>query len=126
MAKQILLKQIEYILGTQPETRNSDIKLTQKIWSFYYPQFIMNHPNGEMIFIRDLFELPSQDDIKRIRAKIQNEDRRYLPTEINVLIKRAKNSKEWRSFLGYKPEWLDIHWSEAVKNFLQLKQGALL
>jgi len=126
MLKNILFQRVQSILGMFPETRNSDIKLTQKLWSYYFPQFMVNNPNGEMIFIRDLFELPSQDDIKRIRAKIQNEQRRYLPTDIKIMIKRAKNSKEWKTFLGYQPQWKEIHWSDAVQNFLQPKQGALL
>lgn len=127
MTKADITKQVVYELATNPKSRNNDILLTQLVWEDYYPQFITRDVLGDpMIYLRDLYAVPNQDDIKRIRAKIQNEDRLYLPTDINIFIKRAKNSKEWRTFLGYKPEWKDEHWSDAVKNYLQPKQTTLL
>ena len=74
-----LVKQIEFILNTVPESRNSDITLTTEIWKYYFPKSLVDTNFGEAVLIRDLFDLPREDNVKRVRAKIQNEERRYLP-----------------------------------------------
>lgn len=59
------------------------------------------------INVMQLFNLPREDHVKRIRAKIQNEERIYLPTDPNILLRRIRLSKEWREFLGYDKAWND-------------------
>jgi hypothetical protein len=127
MSKRTLLDQVEFVLATYPETRNSDITLTLQLWEVYYPQFLHKDNGGATIInARDLFDLPREDNIKRVRAKFQNEQQKYLPTSIDVLINRAKASKEWRQLLGYQPLWTPQHWSVAVKKFLEPKQFSLV
>lgn len=103
MNKKTLKNQVYSILRDIPESRNSDITLLIELWNRYYPQFIINSDtSGQLIRLKDLFDLPQQDAIKRIRAGIQNNDREYLPTDIKVLIGRAIQSDEWKKFLGYR------------------------
>ncbi len=97
-----LVQQVEFILSTIPESRNSDITLTTEIWKRYHQGSMIKTEVGEAVLLRDLFDLPREDNVKRVRAKIQNEERRYLPTDEKIFQERAKLSKEWRAFLGYK------------------------
>jgi hypothetical protein len=124
MAKEDLIGQVKNTLAIFPEARNSDIRLTIELWKMYYRPFLHEDERlGLMIKIDDLFDLPREDNIKRIRATIQNEDRMYLPTNIEVFIARAKASDEWRQFLGYKvnklPEAMtDADLRQAITDYL--------
>lgn len=127
MSKDILKNQVSHILSHFPEARNSDIRLTIELWKNYYPNYIIANTSygvdNPLIAIKDLFELPREDNIKRIRAKIQNEDREFLPTDIKVFIERARASDEWRRFLGYRvnklPEVLtDADIKTALESYL--------
>ncbi len=89
-----LKKQIEYILEGSEKARNSDKWLTWRVWTKFYGF------NGSLTW--EKFEsLPDEDDIKRIRAKIQNDEKKYLPTEWSVAKKRKWNKERWELFLGY-------------------------
>ena len=69
-----LKNQVLTILQEIPKTRNSDTTLTIEIWKRFYPQFIKKGANGNLgVWLEDLYKLPDQDDVKRLRAKIQNE-----------------------------------------------------
>ncbi len=122
MSKNILKNQVYHILSHFPESRNSDIRLTIELWKHYYPNYIIaNQTYGQdnpLIAIKDLFELPREDNIKRIRATIQNVDREFLPTDINIFIERARQSDEWRKFLGYRVNKLPD-----MLNDLDIKKG---
>jgi hypothetical protein len=91
-----LKREVEDILKSYPETRNSDIALTIMVWKIYY-----NVDNK--IYLQELYSLPSQDNIKRIRAKF-NEKGLYLTELPEVRRKRHQKEEEWRSILGYNPE----------------------
>lgn len=106
-----LKKEIENILAEYPETRNDDIELMIKLWVVYYPQFIKNNIG---VLLQDLKKLPREDHIKRYRAKIQNEELKYLPTKLEVLEHRLKSAKKWREKLGY-PETYKPHIKEEEK-----------
>lgn len=56
------------ILSEEPETRDSDLHLTIRVFERYYPHFITDGS----IKLTDLFNVPKQYDIQRIRAHIQN------------------------------------------------------
>lgn len=89
-----LKDQIEYCLINYPETRNSDIELTICVWTKYYQV-------GVTIRLAQLYDLPSQDSVKRIRANFQNVDHKYLPTSEMVALERHWKIEEWRALLGY-------------------------
>lgn len=99
-----LKAKIEYCLNKYPDTRNSDTKLTNAVWLEFYNDFLIIAPDGTAsIRLLDLYQLPTQDDIKRWRAKF-NSKGKYLPTSLEVFKKRKINEELWRSMLGYNPE----------------------
>ena len=102
MSKNVLRKQILHTLEVDKSSRNSDIRLTQMIWYLFYREKLVPIGDSLAIKIKDLFELPREDSIKRIRAKIQNEEHLFVPTDEKIALKRGfDNVQEWRSFLGY-------------------------
>lgn len=94
---------VEERLQNDEETRNSDIKLTISVWRKYYPNYVLDTSQGDKsgIFLDALFILPREDNVKRIRAKIQNEEKKYLPTDPEVRKKRKISEEEWYDYLGY-------------------------
>lgn len=96
-----LHEQVLDILEQYPDTRNSDITLMIELWRKYYPQRIQD----DRFKLTDLYDLPREDNIKRVRAKIQNDLHRFLPTSEEVAIKRGWAVDEWRSYLGYTPSY---------------------
>lgn len=102
MQKRTLDKMVRYCLREYPATRNSDITLTQQVWQTFYPQHIVQNNIGKQFVALDkLFELPREDNVKRVRAKIQNVEKQYLPTDPKIAEKRAWNMEEWRYYLNY-------------------------
>ena len=97
-----LKAKVLYCLEKYPETRNSDIKLTNAIWLKYYSEKIFyNSDNDFCVKLTDLYNLPREDNVKRCRAKIQNEEGQYLPTTLEVVKKRRINEEAWRTAMGY-------------------------
>ena len=101
MSKVKLEDHIRAVLASDPKSRNSDIRLTQMIWWRYHQDKVMSFNGSAYIKFEDLFELPREDNIKRIRAKIQNVLKEYLPTDPEVARKRGWLVEEWREYLGY-------------------------
>lgn len=95
---------VEYCLENYPETRNSDIKLTNKIWIEFYPEYVHTREGKYCVDLVDLYELPKEDRVKRWRAKYQNEKGIYLPDDPEVRRKREITEEKWRKYLGYNPE----------------------
>lgn len=93
--------QIEYCLEHIPETRNSDLHLTIQIWKEFYPEKMRFLGERMAVEVRDLYDLPREDEIKRIRATIQNEEKRFPPTSWEVAKQRKWNEVEWQNLLGY-------------------------
>lgn len=120
--KDTLIQQVLEILEQFPDTRNSDIELTIQLWKRFYPEDVFTTKHGtDVIAVRKLFELPREDNIKRVRAKIQNEERKFLPTDINVFIKRAKLSKEWQLYLGYNNQKTDEDFNKLAAEYYKLQ-----
>ncbi len=91
------------MLENYPETRNSDIALTIKIWEEFYSNILFDNPmNGvKSVELRSLFELPREDNIKRCRAHWQNDKKMFLSTELKIALKRGILEDEWRVAIGY-------------------------
>jgi F420-0:gamma-glutamyl ligase len=51
--------------------------------------------------IIELLQSVNQESVKRLRARIQNDERRYLPTSIAVARMRHWKEGEWKQALGY-------------------------
>ena len=95
-----LKSKIEFCLNKYPDTRNSDIKLTNSIWVEYYGSKLVRINGRLLVHLTDLYELPTQESVKRIRAKL-NEQGFYLPTSEEVLKQRRLLEKKYR--LEYSP-----------------------
>lgn len=100
-----LKSQVEFLLRTKPETRNSDITLMIEVWQTYYSSYLKKGSTGEVgVWLKDLYDLPREDNIKRIRAHFQNDLNLYLPSDEKVAIQRRINEDKWREFMGYPPK----------------------
>lgn len=97
-----LMAHVKHVLRVMPMTRNSDVELTIQIWKLYRKEFIVELSDGtEAVRLKDLFELPREDNVKRCRAKIQNEEGLYLPTDQAVAEARGIEEEKWRAAMGY-------------------------
>lgn len=87
------------------ECRNSDIALTILIWRRWYNV-------QDAVQVGRLFDLPREDNVKRVRAVFQNTEHKYLPTDPAVLVKRGIEEAYWFDALGYNltaDEWRTHH-----------------
>jgi len=116
-----LKKKVEKILEDFPETRNSDTLLTVTLWEQFYNHLLTRDQNNiKYISLKNVLEVPTQDSISRVRQKIQNEDKLYLPTSWEVARQRKILEDEWRVALGYpvksnggKPSWVPPSYEKA-------------
>lgn len=102
--------QVEHCLKHEPETRNSDIILTIRLWKIFYLHYLAYDPftvgdfgpdKVEAVYLTALFKLPSQDAIKRVRAYWQNTRKMYPPSDWRVAKKRNMLENDWRVAMGY-------------------------
>ena len=97
-----LRKAIESILKEFPKARDSDQWLTLKIWQVYFPDWVVTLPDGTIaVRFRDIMNLPREDNVKRIRAKIQNEEGKWLPTTWKIAHQRKIEESVWRNYVNY-------------------------
>jgi len=91
-----LKSQIQKVLKEYPDTRNSDITLMLKIWEEFYGV-------REIIKTKRIYDLPTQEAIKRIRAKFCEEGYNWaVPTEKKIAEARKISENRWREAMGYK------------------------
>jgi hypothetical protein len=96
-----LKDEVEQILRDNPKARDSDIRLTLFVWIKFYMRYIRKDTDGDYcIKLKELYDLPREDHIKRIRAKF-NEIGLYRTTDKEVAAKRRQKEIEWRKELGY-------------------------
>lgn len=96
-----LESQVLKVLEKDEASRNSDIRLMQVLWYTYYREHITEINGKYFIEIGSLKTLPREDNIKRVRAKIQNVQKKFPPTDPAVAIKRGWEIDTWRDYLGY-------------------------
>lgn len=83
-------------LEADEASRNSDIRLTQAIWYRYFQKYLFkNDKDRWCVELSLMFELPREDNIKRIRAKIQNEEKKFLPSDPEVRKQRKISEDDW-------------------------------
>lgn len=99
----MLKDKVLYVLNRYPETRNDDAILTLTIIATYLPDEVLVQDDKHYISTYAL-RLIREDNVKRIRAVIQNEEHKYLPTLEAVRRQRKISEEEWRNALGYNPE----------------------
>jgi len=102
-----LKEKVLRVLHEYPRGRDSDQWLTLKIWDLYYPSRVKEMeeklPDGTIskrkyVFLRDIMDLPREDNVKRIRAKIQNEEHKYMPTSLEVAKQRRIREEDWKAW----------------------------
>ena len=102
--------QILEILEKYPKSRDSDQWLTIKLWCVYFPSRIHEEviaydeddkatKTKKYIYLDDIMELPREDDVKRIRAVIQNVEKQFLPTSWAVAKQRKIKQEEWEYYI---------------------------
>ena len=95
-----LKTQVRHCLLEYPETRNSDITLMLKIWEIYFPEYLKKGATGQIgVWLKDLYELPREDNIKRVRAFFQNTQGLYLPSDPAVRKQRKIEEEKWLEFI---------------------------
>lgn len=102
MRLKTLKGQVEYCLSNYKGTRDNDIVLMIRIWKDFYSDYIKD----DKINLSALYELPREDNIKRIRANLQNVEKKYLPNSLEIALKRGIREEDWREFLGYSGKML--------------------
>lgn len=100
-------KKVRYSLEHDEKSRNSDIRLMQMIWYTFYRSSLKEIDGVFYVSLSNLFELPREDNIKRMRAKIQNEEKLFLPTDPAVAKKRGWKEDQWRGYLGLPTAGVD-------------------
>lgn len=109
MARTLTKVMVETILRNIPESRNSDITLLIEIWRRYYPQRVKKGASGEEgVWLKDLYDLPREDGVKRIRASFNHEGK-YFPTDWKVAKGRGIEEDRWRVEMGYPPKGQTIN-----------------
>ena len=92
---------VEKTLQESVNTRNSDILLRHEIIRRWFKGYVRIIEGQEAILFKDEYHLPTQDNIKRIRAVFQNRRMMYPPTSWEVAKARGWNEKIWRGTLNY-------------------------
>jgi hypothetical protein len=108
---------VRQVMVEIPQTRNCDKLLAWNVWEkFYFTSMTYIQHSSESselgITMLSFLELPSQSEIQRIRARIQNEEHTLLPTERGIVKLRRQNMEVWEKYMGYHVD---------DKNQLQLK-----
>lgn len=98
---------VEACLRNIPETRNSDVTLMIEIWKRYFPHKLFS-PERLAVRLCDLYDLPREDNIKRVRAQFNSEGK-YYPTDWKVAKARGLKEDEWRVALGYPAKAATVH-----------------
>ena len=158
-----LKEKVEAVLRDYPQARDSDVWLTLKLWTLYFPnqirrggtllafrqhivdtlakrqkekpenftenEWLMYQNQSEiwpymvkefdyalldggyvkrgedeqlvpvsMIELATVMDMPREDNIKRVRAKIQNEEKKYLPTNLEVARQRKIAEEDWKAW----------------------------
>lgn len=96
-----LKTQVLKVLEKYPKTRDSDVRLMLVLWQMFYPSRIhKTEPvNRSYIFLHDIMDMPREDNIKRVRAIIQNVENKFLPTSLEVAKQRKINEETWREYI---------------------------
>ena len=87
-----LKDKVEFCLRKYEGSRNDDIDLTVVVWQEFYNV-------GDAISLEQLRTLPRESAIVRIRASIQNNEGKYLPTDLKVARKRGIEEVAWQEYM---------------------------
>lgn len=108
-----LHKMVSAFLRDFPDLRNDDIALQIALIRHKYPSAVrVSQVDGfEYVTIWALKRF-TQDNVKRVRAKIQNEEGLYLPGDPAVRKARKIKEEEWEKWARSDIKPIVPHWSE--------------
>jgi hypothetical protein len=90
---------VEYILERYPDTRNDDPLLTfQIIYKFMPEETFFQEETGRWFMSTRALKKIREDEVKRVRAKIQNIEHRFLPTTEEIRKKRKISEADWFNY----------------------------
>lgn len=71
-----LKEQVRKVLAMYTQTRNNDVDLTLAVWVTFYSNHLIYDEEKKVwqAPLREIRRLPREDNIKRVRAIIQNEE----------------------------------------------------
>lgn len=90
---------VSYFLRERKELRNDDIDLQIAIIRHKHAYWVRSDGDGTIWVAVPALKRFTQDNVKRVRAKIQNEEGMYLPTDPAVRIARKIKEEEWQKWL---------------------------
>ena len=61
----------------------------------------MTDPKNPKVGLVEIMKLPREDNVKRIRAIIQNEEGRFLPTTQQVAKRRDIEMDKWHKYVAF-------------------------
>lgn len=95
-----LTKTVISILEADTESRNDDRRLTFKVL-----QRLQGKCKGPLLTLklRELRKLPAFATITRVRAVLQNQLHKYLPTSPEVRRQRQINEDDWMGYITGTP-----------------------
>lgn len=97
---QALKDMVRDSLRDDEQSRNSDIRLFNYLLVNRFGHFLFKDADGDYaIKLKALYDVPSQDNVKRARAVIQNGDHEYLPTTDDIRRKRQISESDWYYWL---------------------------
>lgn len=96
-----LKKQVLKVLEGYPKTRDSDVRLMLVLWQMFYASRVHldEKSSQKFVYLKDIMDLPREDNIKRVRAIIQNVENKFLPTSWAVARQRKINEEVWREYI---------------------------
>lgn len=94
-----LKEKILFCLQNFEITRNDDAQLTFFIIHKYLPNEIIQ-VNEKWYISTEALKQVREDNVKRLRAHIQNVEHKFLPTTEEVRRKRKIGEQEWRIYLA--------------------------
>lgn len=92
-----LKDKVEYILYKFPSTRDCDVELTLMVYVEFFKNRIVYRNDRIYIPASSLFVLPTQDNIRRIRAYFQNTKGKYPPCDPDTIKRRGTLECVWKS-----------------------------
>lgn len=92
-----LEEKVRHVLEKYPDTRNDDVQLTFFIIHEYMPDQ-MQQIDGQWWVSTEALKRIREDNVKRIRARIQNEEHEFLPTVESVRNQRKIREEEWLAY----------------------------
>ena len=87
---------VEKLLDEIPDTRNNDLYL-QWIYLLRFEEIEMPYiPYSKFKELSSIMET-----IRRCRQKLQNTEKKYPPTDLEVAMKRGWAEEDWRKYFGH-------------------------